>query len=373
MASKNFVRTCLSIFIVLLTSVGVWKTAEMAGRGAKAQDMQSTDDRADSVSFAKNDRDEVTGICVKTESDTGEKKASEQTRLEEAKPEQARSADTQKNNITLTGVLVATEQWRVGSIAYGVAQKLYFKEEDEVKKGQLLLEIDTAVGDWEVREALAELETAKAQLTYESAFYERQKALYAAHEISKNEFEKNTRDFDVARAQVDLKVASHAKKAKTFAATKIYAPGDGVVIKNNITLGQVATSFAIGDVLLVIANLDMMKAQFEIDEKRRGDVKEGQKIVVHVNAGRSLQCHVHIAEIRPIANGKFIVETQAFDNKKHVLHPGMVVRGVLTPLKPEEREVSFLTAVAEAPERDFTRPSIFAKAEVTQEWAEARR
>lgn len=399
---KIGIRSGFVVMLILITGLGLYKTVrtntreDRDTRNAKSQETPSRETSSRETVLRETALRETLTQDTPAREISPQKTESRETlpraASQEIKPQASRHAcvSSPDGALTLTGTLVAGEILNVGSIAYGIAQKIYYKEHDEVKKGQLLLEIDIAVGDFEIREAKAELEAAEAAYAYEEAFFQRQKKLYEADQISQNDFEKSRRDRDVARAQVDLKSAAHEKKIKTFSTTKIYAPADGIVIKNNITLGQLATSFETKDALLTIANIDCMKAQFEIDEKRRSEIREGQSIVLQVDAECDIVCRSSVASITPTTGEKFIVETKPFINKKHVARPGMIVRGTFTPRSPQAaREKIVLSAFDEtqpgdarqaaasrvessyaSPARQTTfpsGPSIFAKALVTGE------
>jgi len=68
---------------------------------------------------------------------------------------------------------------------------MYVEENQYVTKGTLLVEINDGRDDTEFREGLYGFKKAEA----EQAFFERQQALYAGQQISKDAFEKARQDF----------------------------------------------------------------------------------------------------------------------------------------------------------------------------------
>jgi len=72
---------------------------------------------------------------------------------------------------------------------------MYVEENQYVTKGTLLVEINDGRDDTEFREGLYGFKKAEADLVYKQAFFERQQALYAGQQISKDAFEKARQDF----------------------------------------------------------------------------------------------------------------------------------------------------------------------------------
>jgi len=106
------------------------------------------------------------------------------------KPELFKAHKPEKRSIIqtikATGYIEPEDLMKIGSIVQGIIYKLHVEENDIVKKGQLLVEIDDGKGDTLVRSAQAELESAQASLLYTEKHFERQKVLFEAGHISKD-------------------------------------------------------------------------------------------------------------------------------------------------------------------------------------------
>ena len=121
---------------------------------------------------------------------------------------------------------------------------VYVAAENEiVKKGQLLADIDDGIGDTQVRETKATLESSKALLVM-NLHLVRQKALYEHGYLSKDLFEKATSEYEQAQAAVKRDQAIHDRAVIIFNNKKIVAPDTGIVIAKVSSEGETVTSYA---------------------------------------------------------------------------------------------------------------------------------
>ncbi len=179
--------------------------------------------------------------------------------------------------------------------------ELPFRENDSVKKGQVVIRLDN-------RDLAALLDSAKAQLKGEEARLDGSRAAMASAEVEltrrqklasngdipKTELEAAQLDYD--RARSNLRQIEHAiesaranitRAEKDLDNTVIVAPFDGVIVKLNAEVGEtvvVGTLNNPGSVIMEIADLDRMMVKARIDEANIAKVREGQKSVIYVNA-----------------------------------------------------------------------------------------
>ena len=85
---------------------------------------------------------------------------------------------TVENTVTATGTIEPVETVEVGTQVSGKVEKIYVDFNDEVKKGQLLAELDKLTLNQNVSRAKASLTSAESQLNYAKLTYERTKQLY---------------------------------------------------------------------------------------------------------------------------------------------------------------------------------------------------
>ena len=178
--------------------------------------------------------------------------------------------------IKATGFLEVEDTMKIGSIVPGIIHKMHVDENEQVKRGQLLAEIDDGKNDTEVKETKAVWDGAEADLVYLEAFFQRQKALYEDDQISKDTFQDATRQLEVAQAEVRLKNASYDKAKLEFDNKKIVAPDDGIVISKIARKGETVTLASPPTLIYLLAkDIKKMNAKLEIDESSVGALKKG--------------------------------------------------------------------------------------------------
>ena len=169
------------------------------------------------------------------------------------------------SKVTASGELRAKSQVDISAETIGRIKKLHFKEGDEVKRGDLLIELDDVNAD-------ATRKLAQAQLFQAEQNYRRGRELFEKELISQESFEKIELGYETARAQYEQALDTYQK-------TKIYAPISGKVLKLNVEEGETAVMGTMnyqGTVLMTIADLSRMIAVVRIDETDVPEVKIGQ-------------------------------------------------------------------------------------------------
>jgi HlyD family secretion protein len=187
--------------------------------------------------------------------------------------------------VSATGNLKAKDQISIGSLVAGKIETILVDDNDVVKKGQTLATLDNGVGKSGVDQLSAQLEQAKAQLKYQQHFFKRQKALYDVGEVSDNQFDQITLQYELAVAKVDEIKAMLEIEEKKFKDLRVRAPEDGTVIAKSVDVGQMITSQFDAKILFQIAkDLKDMEVYSDVDEADVGLVKDGQEARFTVDA-----------------------------------------------------------------------------------------
>ncbi|HBS47661.1 TPA: hypothetical protein DEO28_04855 [Candidatus Dependentiae bacterium] len=187
--------------------------------------------------------------------------------------------------VNSSGTLKAKDQITVGSLVAGRVVKIYAYDNANVKKDQVLLEIDNGKGYSDVKRIQHLLGEAKAQQAYQEVFFKREKALYDLGQIAKNTFDEVTTNLNVAREKVKALEAQLEIAQQEYDNLFIKSPGDGVVIAKKIDLGQMITSVLQATELYIIAkDLTKMEINVDVDEADVGMLKEGQSARFTVDA-----------------------------------------------------------------------------------------
>jgi len=142
----------------------------------------------------------------------------------------------------------------------------------DVKKGQLLFEIDARPFQASRASAQASLLQMKAELDLARIEFGRVEGLINSNAVSQQEFDQKKSSVDVAEAKVKAAEAMLEMETLNVEYTKIYAPTDGragalLVYPGNVVKENEQT-------LLVIQKLDPIYAEFTINENDLGTVRK---------------------------------------------------------------------------------------------------
>lgn len=233
--------------------------------------------------------------------------------------------------ISATGSLKLKDQVKIGSVVNGRVKGFFVEENDPVTEGQLLVEIDTGLGDTQVREAQGAYERALAELEYQEAKFQRKSQLFAQKFLSDADLQEAKRDYRTTLADVKALKASYEKQVIAFENNKVYAPASGIIIHIDAAKGEKVTSDLDGGTLLSLApDVKHIEAELDINEKDIGQIQKGQKVqmVVDTYPNRVFKSIIHNISFTAKEEGEqeCIYQAKAYiDNPHLLLRPGMSV------------------------------------------------
>lgn len=235
-----------------------------------------------------------------------------------------------------SGTLQAKTQATVFSLAPGIIKALKVQEGDRVKAGDVLARLDAAKSALAYRQARAAYLQAKLNLQNTQSNYEDIKRLYEQNAISKNDFDKMELGLRMAEQQADMANAAMSMASASWSDATITAPIDGTVVMKSVEQGDLMTSSQAmkSSPLLIIAQLDVMKAEIYVPEKHVLYLRKGQKCRVRVDT----YDHVFDGEIDQIAEmldpvTKTLKVTVLVPNTALTIQEGSARREVEHPLK----------------------------------------
>ena len=188
-------------------------------------------------------------------------------------------------SITATGTIEPVTSVTVGTQVSGIVSKLYVDYNSEVKRGQVIAELDKTNLTSELNSAKANLNSAQSTLNYEQANFNRYKTLYEKGLVSADEYESARLTYVKAKDQVTTATQSVQKAQTNLGYATITSPIDGVVLSKSVEEGQtVAASFNTPELFTIAQDLTNMRVIADIDEADIGGVKEGQRVTFTVDA-----------------------------------------------------------------------------------------
>ena len=182
--------------------------------------------------------------------------------------------DTITQYVEASGTIKPINTIQVGTQVSGTVSKIYADYNSQVKKGDLLAELDPSLFQANVDQSQAKLSNAKATLAkakasynYKKNNYERYKHLYQKNYVSKDDVELAQANYLSAKAELDAATAEISAASATLnnnltnlGYSKITSPVDGTVISRAVDVGQtVAASFSTPELFSVAEDLTKMQ------------------------------------------------------------------------------------------------------------------
>ena len=179
-------------------------------------------------------------------------------------------------SITATGTIEPVTEVEVGTQVSGIIDRIYVDYNSEVKKGQLIAEMDKVTLMSDLRSSQANYNGSKASYEYQEKLYNRNKQLHDKQLISDQEYDQSLYNYQNAKAQFEQSQANLAKSQRNLSYATIYSPIDGVVINKAVEEGQtVAAGFNTPTLFNIAADLTQMRVIADVDEADIGGIEEG--------------------------------------------------------------------------------------------------
>lgn len=215
---------------------------------------------------------------------------------------------TVDNTLTLSGNIDPIAMSNVGSPISGKVEKIFVKEGDFVKQGDLIVQMNDA-----------QLEQAKLKYQLSKLEYDRMSKLYDEHVITQQQFDNVKTMYENDKTAYDFILSS----------TQIRAPLSGVVTSKYLNDGEMFILFPgqLGSPAIVtIMQISKVKVAVAVPEDYLPFIKVGQKATLTVDPYPGKIYEGNIARMNPALNKStrtFLVEIHV-PNPKLELRPGML-------------------------------------------------
>ncbi len=201
--------------------------------------------------------------------------------------------------VTATGTLSAVTTVKVGSVVSGNVAALHADFNKQVRKGDLLAELDPIPFQEKVDQVRAALEKAKVDVRNAQIGLKRQKALWDQQLAAQADLDQAQANYDSAIAAQGQASASLAQAQTDLRNSRIVAPIDGVVVDRQYDVGQpVAASFTAPTIFTIAQDLTKMQVSADVSESDIGRCKVGQPVRFTVDAYPDQVFRGKIAQIR---------------------------------------------------------------------------
>ncbi len=199
------------------------------------------------------------------------------------------SETVQKRNIsssiTATGTVEPVTKVEVGTQVSGIVSKLYADYNSNVKKGEIVAELDKTNLLNELASAKSNLASSKSEYEYQLKNYTRMKTLHEKQLISDNDYESALLSYEKAKNTYETNKNEVSKAQTNLGYATITSPIDGIVLSREVEEGQTVNAGMETPTLYIIArDLTDMRVIANVDEADIGGVKEGQRVSFTVDA-----------------------------------------------------------------------------------------
>jgi macrolide-specific efflux system membrane fusion protein len=219
-----------------------------------------------------------------------------------------------ESSVTALGTLQPRRYVDVGAQASGQVLRLHVEVGDEVKEGQLLLEIDPSTQRARVDAGHAQIDSLEAQL-------EEQRA---QHELARQQQRRQarlaeggaTREEDVQAAEAQLRATAarvrmlqaQIRQAEAtlrsdeaeLGYTRIYAPISGTVVALDARVGQTLNALEQTPLVMRLARLSPMTVWAQVSEADIGQVKPGMAAYFTTLGGQGRRWQGQVRQILPV-------------------------------------------------------------------------
>ena len=218
-----------------------------------------------------------------------------------------------EKTVVASGSVESVNEVDVGAQASGKITKLYVKLGQEIKKGEMIADIDstTQINTLNTKKAAllsyqAQLKAKKTAYDVALSSYNRLSKLYTQKATSLDSVNTAKSTLDNAKAEMEA-IEANIKQAEievntaetNVGYTKITAPMDGTVISVPVSEGQTVNANQTTPTIVTIADLSKMKIKPEISEGDITKVKAGQEVSFTILSDSQTVYHSVIDSVDP--------------------------------------------------------------------------
>jgi membrane fusion protein (multidrug efflux system) len=227
------------------------------------------------------------------------------------------------------GSLVAERGVTLGSELPGTVREISFEAGSTVRRGEVLVRLDTSAERAQL--AAAEAESSLARLNLERA-----------RQLRRGEANAQA-DLDAAEARAAQADAAVANLKAVISKKTIRAPFDGRISIRQVELGQVV---APGTPVASLQSISPVHADFWLPQQALADVRPGQRARMRTDAFGDAPWEGEVTVVNPEVDPstRNVRVRATFPNRDGRLRPGMYVN--VEVLSPEERPVRVVPATA---------------------------
>jgi len=233
-----------------------------------------------------------------------------------------------EQNVTANGTINPVTLVNVGTQVSGRVKKIYADYNDQVKKGQILLELEDELFKAQIAQSLGNVKNNEASLELAKANEARMRNLLQQEYVSKQELDQAIQALKSAEAQLSTTKAQLKRDQTNYGYSIIKSPVAGVVVDRVVDVGQtVAASLQTPTLFKIAQDLSKMQIDTSYAEADIGRIRVGQTAKFNVDAFPNQNFEGMVKQIRLNPTNTANVVTYdvviSVDNPDQLLLPGM--------------------------------------------------
>ncbi len=175
---------------------------------------------------------------------------------------------TIRKSLSFTGIVEASKKANIVPKISGKIKRIYVEEGERVKKGQLLVELDSEQAQIQLQQAKGALLAAQANFRNAKKNFLRAKRLLSEHAISQQQYEKAQLAFQAAKGQLEQAKAAVKLAEFLIKSSKLRAPFSGIITNKLKEEGDFVNpamgGFGSGPGILVLMDFSRVKVYVDV-------------------------------------------------------------------------------------------------------------
>jgi len=233
-----------------------------------------------------------------------------------------------EQNVTANGTINPVTLVNVGTQVSGRVKKIYADYNDQVIKGQVLLELEDELFKAQIAQSLGNVKNNEASLELAKANETRMRSLFQQEYVSKQELDQSVQALKSAEAQLSTTKAQLKRDHTNYGYSIIKSPVAGVVVDRVVDVGQtVAASLQTPTLFKIAQDLSKMQIDTSFAEADIGRIQVSQVGKFNVDAFPNKNFEGIVKQIRLNPTNTANVVTYdvviSVDNPEQLLLPGM--------------------------------------------------
>lgn len=251
--------------------------------------------------------------------------------------------NTLRHILSYTGIVEAWEELSIVPNISGKISRIYVKEGDRVKKGQVLAELDTDPAKLNLEQAKANLHASEAAFADAEKNWNRMKELIKDSTISPVQYEKAELGYNSAKALFEQARAAVDLAEYNLRVSVMKAPFDGVITQKVKNEGDtINPMMSGGEGVVTLMDFSKVKVRVLAPDTDLKYLKAGLEVNAKVDAypGETFEGNVYIVNPAAASQSRLFEIQLQIPNPEFKLKPGMFAR--IEVIAEERRSVSSL-------------------------------